>query len=96
MLLLIETQEFETGNCDKCVIIESCPYAYDGDKCMIKRSFPNVDRMSNGDLIKAMFPEGEVIMSARNYEVAFNLENENKYFFDLDWWNSIHSMKEVR
>lgn len=50
---------------------------------------PFPDNATNGDVIKAVFPNIEIIINTETHEVTVD-DSVNTYmhFFDLDWWNA--------
>lgn len=65
---------------------------YIGDEYIVKKN-PNMieipDNATNGDVIKAVFPNIEIIINTETQEVTVD-DSVNTYmhFFDLDWWNA--------
>ena len=45
---------------------------------------------TNGDMIKAMFPDSEIIFKDGSYEttVDWHTKTHRCHLFDNDWWNS--------
>ena len=52
----------------------------------------DTDKLTNGDMIKAMFPNAKIIINeilGEKGTVFVNFENpETVILFDLDWWNA--------
>ena len=53
----------------------------------IKNGTPIPDNATNGDMIKAMFPNADIEIHNITVYVIFDMHS-NVISFDLDWWNA--------
>jgi len=49
------------------------------------KPFPN--NATNGDVIKALFPDGSQVKGASIYVMN---DNKSNIFYDFDWWNALY------
>ena len=45
------------------------------------------DDATNGDVIKALFPDGSQVKGASIYIMN---DNKSNIFYDFDWWNALY------
>lgn len=43
--------------------------------------------VTNGDVIKALFPDGSQVKGASIYVMN---DNKSNIFYDFDWWNALY------
>ena len=52
---------------------------------------PLPDNATNGDVIKALFPDGSQVKGASIYVMN---DNKSNIFYDFDWWNATYKKEE--
>lgn len=50
------------------------------------------DNATNGDVIKALFPDGSQVKGAGIYVMN---DNKSNIFYDFDWWNALYKVGDT-
>lgn len=53
----------------------------------IRNGKPLPNNATNGDVIKALFPNGSQVKGASIYVMN---DNKSNIFYDFDWWNALY------
>lgn len=93
LVIKISEEAKQAFDCAESNDLKGCYYDHGGViGNAIKNGVPLSNNATNGDVIKALFPDGSQVKGASIYVMN---DNKSNISYDFDWWNAPYKVGDT-